>query len=208
MTPLDDNRRRHWQTVYRAKSASEVSWFQQAPELSLDLIRRTRIGHDAAIVDIGGGASTLADRLLDEGFSNLTVLDVADAGLEQTQQRLGDRAQRIEWIVADVTAWRPPRSFSLWHDRAVLHFLTDPDQQHLYAQALRTAVPSGGWAVIAGFAPGGPAQCSGLDIVQHDAESLSALLGESFALMETHGEIHLTPHGREQAFRYHLYARK
>jgi len=201
-------RRAHWDIVYRTKSAADVSWFQEEPELSLKLIRRTGVARDGAIVDVGGGASTLVDHLLGEGYTNIAMLDIAAAGLKQAQHRLGAHARQVDWIVADVTSWRPARAFDLWHDRAVLHFLTDPDDQKAYARVLRSALRHGGWAIIGGFAPNGPAQCSGLDVVRHDAESLTALLGRDFALMEVHGEIHLTPQGREQAFRYHLFARK
>jgi len=201
------DRRVHWDSVYAAKPADEVSWFQPTPEVSLRLIRRTGIGRDARIVDVGGGASTLADHLLAEGFS-LAVLDLSEAALNQARKRLGDSAERIEWIVADVTAWRPHHAFDLWHDRAVLHFLTEPDDQEGYANTLRRAIPAEGWAIIGGFAPGGPAQCSGLPVVQHDARSLGRLLGPELQLLETHGETHVTPSGAEQAFRYHVFRRR
>lgn len=197
----------HWDRVYTEKRAEEVSWRQDEPALSLKLILRTGVGRDAPIIDIGGGASTLVDHLLLGGFRDLTVLDIAAPGLEQAKARLGDQAQTVDWIVSDVTAWRPTRKRRLWHDRAVLHFLTEPAAQAAYAETLRSALDGDGWAIIAGFAPGGPAKCSGLEIVQHDGGSLSKLLGDEFQLMETHGEIHLTPWGAEQAFRYHLFRR-
>ena len=197
----------HWDRVYTEKRAEDVSWRQEEPALSLKLILRTGVGRDAPIIDVGGGASTLADHLLLGGFRDLTVLDIAASGLEQAKARLGDRAQAVNWVVSDVTAWRPARKHRLWHDRAVLHFLTDRAAQAAYAETLRLALDGDGWAIIAGFAPGGPAKCSGLEIVQHDGASLSKLLGDEFQLMETHGEIHLTPWGAEQAFRYHLFRR-
>ncbi len=197
----------HWDRVYREKRAEEVSWRQDEPTLSLKLILRTGVGRDAPIIDVGGGASTLVDHLLLGGFRDLTVLDIAAPGLEQAKVRLGDRAEAVDWVVSDVTAWRPARKHRLWHDRAVLHFLTDAAAQAAYAETLRLALDGDGWAIIAGFAPGGPAKCSGLEIVQHDGASLSRLLGDEFQLMETHGEVHLTPWGAEQAFRYHLFRR-
>ncbi|WP_395646057.1 methyltransferase domain-containing protein [Terricaulis sp.] len=200
--------RAHWDEVYSSKRADEVSWHQARPELPLKLIRRTGVGRDAALIDVGGGASTLADHLLAEGFKDVSVLDIAAAGLAQARARLGGDAARIEWIAADITRWRPARRYALWHDRAVLHFLLTPQDQAAYAASLRAALPSGGWAIIGGFAPNGPTRCSGLEIVQHDTQSLSALLGADFVPMETHGEIHLTPHGREQAFRHHIFQRK
>jgi hypothetical protein len=204
----DAEPRAHWDGVYGASRADEVSWFQSEPELSLKLIHRTGIRKNAAIVDVGGGASTLVDHLLHEGYRDLTVLDIARAALEQAQARLGADADSVTWTVSDVTAWRPKRQFELWHDRAVLHFLTLADEQRAYADALRSALAHGGWAIIGGFAPNGPLICSGLAVVRHDAASLAGLLGESFELMETHGEIHVTPRGREQAFRYHVFERK
>jgi hypothetical protein len=197
----------HWDRVYAEKRAEEVSWRQDEPTLSLKLIARTGVEPDAPIVDVGGGASTLVDHLLGRGFRDISVLDIAASGLNQAKSRLGDQGQKVKWVVHDVTSWRSPRKHRLWHDRAVLHFLTSPGDQAAYVQTLRAALEGDGWAIIAGFAPGGPVKCSGLEIVQHDGVSLSKLLGDEFQLMETHGEVHLTPWGAEQAFRYHLFRR-
>lgn len=197
----------HWDRVYTEKRAEEVSWRQDEPALSLKLILRTGVGRDAPIIDVGGGASTLVDHLLLGGFHDLTVLDIAAPGLDQAKARLGERAGEIKWVVSDVTTWQPSRKHRLWHDRAVLHFLTEPAQQAAYAETLRSAIEGDGWAIIAGFAPGGPVKCSGLAIVQHDGESLGRILGDEFQLMETHSETHLTPWGSEQAFRHHLFRR-
>jgi hypothetical protein len=197
----------HWDRVYSEMRAEDVSWRQDEPTLSLKLIRRTGIGHDAQVIDVGGGASTLPDHLLTSGFRSLTVLDIAASGLEQSKARLQAQAASVNWVVSDVRTWRPAQCYRLWHDRAVLHFLTEPADQAAYVQTLRSAVEGDGWAIIAGFAPGGPAKCSGLEIVQHDGTSLARLLGDEFQLLETHGEIHLTPWGAEQAFRYHLFRR-
>jgi len=205
--PMDTDRAAHWDNVYRTKAADDVSWFQQRPELSLKLIARTGVARDAAIIDIGGGASSLAACLLDNAHSDLTVLDVAAPALAQSRAALGERATQIHWITSDITAWRPRRRYDVWHDRAVLHFLTNAADQAAYAKVLRDALAPDGSAIIGGFAPGGPTQCSGLDIVQHDAESLGALLGRGFKLLETHGEVHVTPQDREQRFRYHLFQR-
>ncbi len=200
-----DDRRTHWEDVYSKKSPGEVSWYQATPEISLDLVRRTGLPRDAAIVDVGGGASTFVDHLLREGYSSLHILDISGHALSHARERLGAAAGRVGWIVADVTRWRPDVSADLWHDRAVLHFLTDPDDQNAYADTLRTTLKPGGWAIIAGFAPGGPRKCSGLDIVQHDATSLQRLLGPEFRLVETRDENHATPWGAPQAFRYHVF---
>lgn len=201
------DQREHWNDVY-AGQASEVSWFQAEPGLSLKLIRRTGVACSAPLIDVGGGASTLVDCLLAGGFTDISVLDIASPGLEQAKARLGERASDASWIVADIATWRPCRTFALWHDRAVLHFLVEPSAQAAYADVLRAAVVPDGWAIVGGFAPGGPVKCSGLSIVQHDAASLGRLFGDDFELVETHGEVHVTPWGAEQAFRYHLFRRR
>ncbi|MEX3009381.1 trans-aconitate 2-methyltransferase [Hoeflea sp. TYP-13] len=199
----------HWEAAYANTPAEDVSWFQSSPQCSLSLIRHTGLGRDEPIVDVGGGASTLIDHLLDDGFGDLTVVDVASTGLEQSRRRLGKkRAAGVEWVVADVTTWQPMRRYRLWHDRAVLHFLTDPADQARYVKTLKKAVEPGGWAIISGFAPGGPRRCSGLDIVQHDETSLGKLLGAEFKLLEKRDETHLTPSGKEQAFRFCLFQRE
>jgi hypothetical protein len=197
----------HWERVYSEKRAEEVSWRQDEPALSLELILRTGVGREAPIIDVGGGASSLVDHLLRGGFGDVTVLDIAAPALEQAKTRFGAQAEQVNWIVSDVTTWRPTRKHRLWHDRAVLHFLTEPADQAAYAETLRSAIDGDGWAIIAGFAPGGPVKCSGLEIVQHDGVSLGRILGDDFQLMETHAETHLTPWGAEQAFRYHLFRR-
>lgn len=202
------SRRAHWDGVHETRCAQAVSWFQPSPDMSLKLIRRTAVPRDARIIDVGGGASTLVDHLLAQGYADLTVLDTSEAALRQTQARLGAQAGDVAWAVADVTSWQAPAPFNLWHDRAVLHFLTEPGDQAGYANVVSSAVPAEGWAVIGGFAPGGPTTCSGLPVVQHDAESLGALLGPRFQLLEVHGEVHITPSGAEQAFRYHVFRRK
>jgi len=126
-------RQTHWQNVYQTKGEQDVSWFQETPTISLDLIRATGLGTDASIIDVGGGASRLVDALITEGFRSVTVLDVSEKALATSRDRLGPRAQHVTWIVADVTAWRPDKSYDLWHDRAAFHFLTDPSDRAAYA---------------------------------------------------------------------------
>lgn len=200
-------RRTHWEGVYNTKAPGEVSWFQERPDVSLELIIATELPKEAAIADVGGGASTLVDHLLARGFESITVLDISEAALDHSRARLGKDAERVAWVVADVTRWHPKQSVDLWHDRAVLHFLTAPEHQRTYAGVLRAAVKAGGWVIIGGFAPDGPQKCSGLDIVQHDAYSLNRLLGEEFRLVDCRDETHHTPWNSEQAFRYHLFRR-
>lgn len=196
------DKKRHWETVYEQKSPLEVSWYQSDPLLSLELIQNTGIPQDAAIIDVGGGASILVDRLLASGYRNVSVLDLSAKALAYAQARLGGTSHRATWIEADITAFIPPINYDLWHDRAVFHFLTNAEDRRKYVDVLKHGVRSGGHVIIAAFAIGGPTQCSGLDIVQYDAEKLSETLGEQFRLAEERVELHITPANREQKFVY------
>lgn len=202
------NPKEHWESVYQTKATNDVSWYQAYPVVSLDLITRTRVGLKDGIIDVGGGASVLADCLLDAGFTDVSVLDISKSALEHASRRLGERAARIVWYEADVREFTPTRRFALWHDRAVFHFLTDPADQARYRDSLARSILPGGTAIIATFAPDGPTRCSGLDVVRHDARSVSAALGEEFALIDETPESHLTPWGTEQHFSYFRFQRK
>ncbi|HEX7045766.1 MAG TPA: class I SAM-dependent methyltransferase [Burkholderiales bacterium] len=196
------NRKAHWEQVYREQAPHSVSWYQRTPELSLALIAKTGVSPDAWIIDVGAGASMLVDHLLEAGYRHLAVLDISAAALAHARQRLGPKADRVEWYEADITEFQPPRSFDVWHDRAVFHFLTEPAERARYAAALRRTLKPGGHAIVATFAVGGPTRCSGLDIVQYDGAALLRELGSGFTLQEEVGEVHLTPGGREQPFTY------
>lgn len=198
------NGKAHWEAIYSAKAPDEVSWFQASPELSLALIAATGVGKSARIIDIGGGASVLVDRLLDGGFTQVTVLDISAAALARAKQRLGDRAGGVTWMEANVTTAELPGPFHLWHDRAVFHFLTAAEDRQRYRQAAERAVPPGGHLILATFSLAGPPRCSGLEVVRYSASTLQQELGESFELVETREEIHTTPAKAQQAF---LYAR-
>jgi 2-polyprenyl-3-methyl-5-hydroxy-6-metoxy-1,4-benzoquinol methylase len=200
-------RQSHWQNVYRTKGEYDVSWFQKTPAMSLDLIHATGATAGASIIDIGGGASRLVDSLLDEGFA-VTVLDLSETGLAASRQRLGPRAARVNWIVADVTAWRPDRSYDVWHDRAAFHFLTEPGDRAAYAACVEAAVRPGGHAIVGTFAPDGPERCSGLPVVRHDAASLGEMLGPSFELGESRRHDHRTPGGAVQRFQFSRFQRQ
>jgi SAM-dependent methyltransferase len=202
------DRKAHWQNIYRDKSPLDVSWYQKEPKLSLELIHHTGVQHDEAIIDVGGGASVLVDFLCKEGFTNLSVLDISENALASAKQRLGDAAKTIEWFEADITAFSPPHPFSIWHDRAVFHFLTEKSDRRKYVSTLKQALRPTGHLIIAAFAIGGPEKCSGLEIVQYDASKLKAELGEEFQLAEEKNEIHLTPANKEQKFRYFRFVRK
>ena len=205
--PFTMNRETHWNLVYTRNPPDDVSWYQKRPDVSLAMIGRSAIAKDAGLIDVGGGASTLVDFLLADGWSGMAVLDIASAALEHTKTRLGARAAEVEWIVADVTAFVPRRAYGLWHDRAVFHFLTEAVDRRQYVEALRRAVPVGGQVIIAGFAPHGPEKCSGLPVCRHDSASLEKELGGEFVLIEHADEIHRTPWEAEQAFRHRRFQR-
>ena len=199
------DRKTHWENVYTRSSPLGVSWYQEEPTLSLQLIRSTKLAPDAPIIDVGGGASILVDKLCDEGYNNVGVLDVSAQALGLARERLDERAGAVEWYEADITTFEPPHPFSLWHDRAVFHFLTSPDDRDKYRSVLEKALEPGGHLVIMAFAIGGPQKCSGLDVEQYDASKLSAELGHGFRLLETGHETHLTPSGNQQRFAYFHY---
>lgn len=193
----------HWSQVYQTKPATEVSWYQAEPRRSLQLIADTGIPHDAPIIDVGAGASTLADHLLAAGYQDITLLDLSAEALASTQQRLGNQAGIITWIEGDVTtAPLPHGHYAVWHDRAVFHFLTEPAARERYvAQMLRTVRP-GGHVIVATFAPDGPEKCSGLDVMRYDPAALHGVFGSPFTLINSLQESHQTPWGTEQRFIY------
>lgn len=204
----DTDRRDHWDEVYHGKGETRVSWYQETPTPSLELIDRAGITAEDAVVDIGGGASRLVDALLDRGVRTISVLDLSRAALDAAASRLGVTADRVTWIVADVTAWTPDRLYDLWHDRAAFHFLVDPAARAAYVACLTRALRPGGHAIIATFAPDGPERCSGLPVVRWDATSLAATLGDGFELVESRRHLHLTPSNAPQSFQFSLFRRR
>jgi trans-aconitate methyltransferase len=203
----DLSRGAHWENVYRTKSEREVSWFQETPSTSLELIRSVAASRQSAIIDIGGGASRLVDALIDEGYGAVTVLDLSESALAAARARLGQTAAGVTWIVADVVRWKPLRRYDVWHDRAAFHFLTDVGDRTAYVQGLREALHPGGHAIIATFAPDGPERCSGLPVVRYDAASLGTVLGSAFSLVETRRHDHHTPMGSTQLFQFSVFRR-
>lgn len=193
----------HWEAVHGTKAQDAVSWYRPHLETSLALIKRTSIGLSASIIDVGGGQSTLIDDLLLQGYRDLTVLDISAKALEAAKKRLRENAARIRWIAADVTlAELPAHGYDIWHDRAVFHFLTLETQRSSYVRHVIRSVKPGGHLILATFAPNGPTQCSGLEVVRYTAESLTQELGHHFRLIEQVDELHHTPDGRTQPFIY------
>ena len=203
----DASRKSHWQTVYTTKGEDEVSWFQENPATSLELIDLAQPAPESSIIDIGGGASRLVDSLLARGFTRVTVLDISQAALDAAKARLGDRAGEVEWVAADVTKWHPAHSFDVWHDRAAFHFLTDPADRSAYVARLRQAVRPGGHVIIGTFAIDGPEKCSGLPVNRYDAASLAGELGEGFELVESIRQDHVTPWNSTQHFQFCIFRR-
>lgn len=196
------DRQQHWESVYQTKATDAVSWFQPHASSSLRLIEGLA-GRDAHIIDVGGGASVLVDDLLDAGYRNLTVLDLAESALAASRARLGARAEAVQWIAADITrAELPAARYDVWHDRAVFHFLTDPADRARYIEQVLKSVKPGGHVIVAAFGPGGPLQCSGLDVVRYAPDALHAEFGATFRLLGHETEIHHTPAGKEQEFVY------
>jgi len=193
----------HWETVYSSKSTEAVSWFQPHADLSLNLIKATGVGRGAAIIDVGGGASTLVDDLVAEGYADLTVLDLSAAALKAARKRLGAEADRVCWLEADITkAALPASRYDIWHDRAVFHFLTAPADRAAYVRTVLRAVRPGGHVIVATFAEDGPLQCSGLPVMRYRADELHDQFGEAFTLIQHQKEEHHTPFGTVQQFVY------
>lgn len=201
------DRQAHWENVYSTKGENEVSWFQESPAISRDLIKAAAATRDSAIVDIGGGASRLVDSLLADGFRVLTVLDLSPAALNTARARVGRSGDTVEWIATDVTTWTPSRRYDIWHDRAAFHFLTDAGDRTAYVERLRAALRPGGQAIIGTFALDGPEKCSGLPVQRYDAASLQRTLGPDFTLAEVRTETHTTPWGSTQSFQFGRFAR-
>lgn len=192
----------HWTGVYDQKSPSAVSWYQPEPAPSLRALDRFGAGPSNSLIDVGGGASNLVDALVRRGWTDITVLDIAAPALEAAKARLCSNAEEVHWQVADITEWEPPRSYEVWHDRAVFHFLTEPAQRALYRRALLHGLAQGGLLIVATFGLNGPEKCSGLPVQRYDCASLTDALGEPFQLIESWREEHVTPWGASQSFNW------
>ncbi|NOJ48209.1 class I SAM-dependent methyltransferase [Bradyrhizobium archetypum] len=206
------SRQAHWENVYTTKRENEVSWYQESPAPSLDLIVQAAATRTSTIIDIGGGASRLVDHLVEQGFQDVTVLDLSTAALAAAKSRLeshlGASARQVSWIVADATSWEPARSYDIWHDRAAFHFLTDANDRAAYIARLQRGLKIGGHAIIATFAPDGPEKCSGLPVARYDSASLGRTLGAAFKPVHTQRHEHATPWGSRQAFQFSIFRRE
>lgn len=195
--------RSHWDQIYTTRGPDQVSWYRPHLDTSLALVERAVPARDSAIIDAGGGESTLVDDLLDRGYTNITVLDISPAAIEFTKSRLGPKARAVQWITGDITKVKlPARRYDLWHDRAVFHFLLTPHQRRGYVRSVTHSVKPGGYVIVGAFGPQGPEKCSGLEVMRYDAASMHAEFGRQFRLVDHRIENHVTPFGTAQQFLY------
>jgi len=197
------NRRDHWEQVYRSKTADKLGWYAPHLQTSIDWIKKLGLSADSPIIDVGGGASTLVDDLLDAGYRSITVLDISAKALSMVQERLGEQSSLVTWLNADITtAELPDQAYMLWHDRAVFHFLIEPNDRNAYRQNLLTALQPNGHVVIGTFAPEAPPRCSGLPVRRYSKEQLADELGAELVLVNHAKELHITPGGVEQMYQF------
>jgi SAM-dependent methyltransferase len=204
----NETRQAYWEKVYTNKGEKEISWFQENPAPSLELLSQVSTIPTSAIIDIGGGASRLVDRLIKNGFQDITVLDLSGAALDAAKARLGYRAAQVHWFVADATVWEPVKAYDIWHDRAAFHFLTDEHDRTAYVARLVRGLKVGGHAIIATFALDGPERCSGLPVMRYDAASLGRTLGPTLQLVHTQRHEHAPPWGSQQIFQFSVFRRE
>ncbi|WP_396186259.1 class I SAM-dependent methyltransferase [Flavobacterium sp.] len=197
---MESNRKNHWETVYETKQPNEVSWTQENPKTSIDFIRETHIEKSAKIIDIGGGDSKLVDFLLEEGYENITVLDISSTALERAKKRLGKNAEKVSWIASDITEFKPDTSYDIWHDRATFHFLTTGEQINKYVEITEKWVS--GFLIIGTFSNQGPKKCSGLEIKQYSETELEKQFSNRFKKLKCISEDHTTPFETKQNFTF------
>ena len=202
------NRKAHWENIYSTKRETEVSWFREHLENSLHLILQTGVEKNAAIIDVGGGSSTLVDDLLENGFADVSVLDISAKAIEKSKERLGKNARKVAWIEADITdVSLPENHYDVWHDRAVFHFLTSAEDRRKYVELVMRSLKIGGHIIVASFGLEGPGKCSGLDVVRYSPDTMHDEFGSEFKLVKSLSETHQTPFGSTQKFIY-CYCRK
>jgi len=201
------NAKEHWESIYQTKEPNEVSWYQEKPETSLNLISETGIEKNAKIIDVGAGASELVDNLLALGFRNITALDVSSNALNESKKRLGDRTNNVKWIVSDLREFETNDRYDLWHDRAVLHFLTEEEDIRRYKELVRTYLKPKGYVIVSTFSVNGPKRCSGLDVRQYSEDSMKTLF-TGFEHIKSFEEEHLTPWGSSQIFIWGVFRKR
>ena len=200
------DKKAHWEQVYGSKAPDAVSWYAPHLETSLKLIHQAEVNKNAAIIDIGGGESTLVDDLITEGYQNISVLDISQKAIDVSKERIGNPANKVDWHCSDITqATLPQNYFDVWHDRAVFHFLTEEAQRVKYVEQVKRSVKKGGHVIMSTFGPKGPEKCSELDVVRYDTENLHEQLGNSFEMISNSIEIHRTPTNISQQFIYCLF---
>ncbi len=202
------DRKTHWEDVFRTTAAEELGWYQGHPTMALNLIQSTGIQKPGSLIDVGGGDSSLVDHLLDQGFGLVTVLDISASALERAKARLGDRADLVTWIEADISDFRLFKTYDVWHDRAAFHFLTDAEHREKYCETMNRAVSAQGHVIISTFAYEAPPACSGLPVVRYSPEFLALAIGSNFELVESFEELHQTPGGNKQPFIYCRFTRR
>ena len=198
----------HWEKVYESKKYEETTWYQKEPRTSLEMIADLDLPKTARIIDIGGGDSNLVDYLMEEGYRDISVLDISEKALDHARDRLGDKAEQVSWIAANAASFEPEKMYHLWHDRAAFHFLTEKEQVEGYINNLDRAVKRGGYVVLATFSENGPTKCSGREIMQYSKEELSALLENKFEILECRNVDHITPSGGKQNFTFCSFRKK
>lgn len=203
---MNNRNKNHWETIYATKNPDQVSWTQEKPNTSLDFIHSFNLPKTARIIDIGGGESKLVDYLLDEGFENISVLDISEKAIERSKRRLGNKAAKVHWIVSDITEFEPNKTYDVWHDRATFHFLTTKDQIDKYLAVARNAIK--GYLTIGTFSENGPTKCSGLEIKQYSEENLSKALNNGFDKIRCINEDHITPFDTKQNFLFCSFKRQ
>jgi len=201
-------RKQHWENVYEKKSDDEVSWYEETPATALSLITDLNLNKDAVIIDVGGGNSNLIEKLQQQGFSKLSVLDISKKALERTKYKLEQKAEKVQWIVSDILDFQPNQQYDLWHDRAVFHFLTESEDIDSYVELVSQSVKKNGYFILATFSKSGPLKCSGLEISQYDKQTLLDLFNTEFNLIKSFEEVHHTPFNSEQNFIYSLFKKK
>lgn len=205
---LPRNRKEHWEAIYQNKRLQEVSWYQAIPESSLNFFKDHAISKEAPILDIGGGDSLLVDHLLEMGFKNITVLDISESAIQRAKNRLGEKAQQVEWIISDIVDFQPSQSYEVWHDRAAFHFLTLVEETNTYLKLVKNWIRPKGYLFISTFSVLGPKKCSGLEIKQYSENTLTQKFNEGFKIIDCFTHLHQTPFNTQQEFLYCSFQRK